>query len=189
MNTKQIALRIFFAMLAGILIVGCDVGVNPLLFDGSPLSAKFRVDESSKSSFDDSTTINVAEVLSSVDKDIDSIKVFNITLQIDSLTDGTQGTTKLSGTAMIDGHILFTILDPGVELSAFASERSIFDETISGGPIFRADGVAHLISRLHSLHSSSPPASVTVRVSGSASSSTLHFTVKLKLYTQIYTTP
>ncbi len=186
-NMKAYYVVAALLLVAGTLITGCDVGTNPLLFDGSPLTAKLRVESSVGTAFDESASIKVADVLSSVDKAVDSVKVFNITLKIDSLTDGTMDTTKVSGTGQVDGHLLFTINN--VPLSAFASERSIFDSTIPGGPIFDADGVSHLLDLLHQLQAGTPPASITVRASGSASSSTLHFNVKVSLYTQIYTTP
>jgi hypothetical protein len=186
-TTKHLLFGAFVVLLTGILIAGCDVGVNPLLLDGSPLSAKFRVEGTTGTSFDRSDTLQIADVLSSIDKSVDSIKVFNITLQIDSLTDGTNDTTKVSGSATVDGNPLFTLSN--VPFSAFASERSIFDNTIPGSPIFNPSGVTHLVNLLHALKSDTPPTSVAIRTFGNVSGSNLHFTIKLKLYTQVYTTP
>ncbi|MBI1805390.1 MAG: hypothetical protein HY033_06025 [Ignavibacteriae bacterium] len=184
MKTFCVVLIGVILVLAGAFVTGCDVGVNPLLFDGSPLSAKLRVEGTSGTTFDESRTLNIADVLSSIDKAVDSIKVFNITLQIDSLTDGTSDTTKVSGSATVDGNPLFTISN--VPFSAFTSERSIFDNTISGF-VFNSVGVTYLVNLLQELQSDTPPSSVTVRAFGNVNGTNLHFTVNLKLYTQVYT--
>ncbi len=89
--------------LFGIAMTGCDVGINPLLFDGSPVSCRFRVDASG-TSYSGSATISLNNILSKIDKHVDSAKVFNITMLIDSVT----GTPLVSGTGTIDGHTLLT---------------------------------------------------------------------------------
>ena len=173
-----VALVIFAA--ASVAVIGCDVGVNPLLFDGSPVSAKYRVDTDG-SSYLESKTVDLATVVEDIDKEIDSIKVFNVTLFIDS-TEGTASGTTASGFVALDALTLVSLTD--VPLSAFATERSIFDTTITGFH-YNDAGVAHLISVLKQR----PLPSVDVSVSGSTSSSPLHFTLHLKLYTQVFTTP
>lgn len=117
-----------------------------------------------------------------VSKSIDSVKIFNLTLQIDSLTNGTTPATTITGIALIDTDTLFTVNN--VALSAFSSERSIFDNSLTGFS-YKASGVNRLISVLHQ----NPLPTVTVSVGGVASSSNLHFTTKLKFYTQVFTTP
>jgi hypothetical protein len=172
---------LFLALSVALIIAGCDLGVNPLLFDGTPITAKFRVDQTG-TVYASAKVINLQDALGSISKEIDSVKVFNITLQIDSLTNGTDPSTTLTGVAVLDLDTLFTVNN--VALSAFSSERSIFDKSLTGFS-YKASGVSHLIALLHQ----NPLPTVSVGVLGTASNGNLHFTTKLKLYTQVYTTP
>ncbi|MBI1805540.1 MAG: hypothetical protein HYR76_00650 [Ignavibacteria bacterium] len=184
-NVTQKALTILpFITLIGIFIIGCELGVNPLLFDGSPVSVKFRIDETG-TAYAKIDTLHLNGIRASFDKHIDSIKVFNITLLIDS-TAGTDTSTTISGTAVIDGHILLTLTH--VRLSTFSSERSIFDTTMaSAGFSFNSDGVSYLLDLMSDLENL--PSYVVVNISGTAPPGPLHFCIRLKLYTQLYTTP
>jgi len=159
---------------------GCELSTNPLLFEGPPITAKFRVDLTG-TAFGDAATINLQDAVGGI-SDVDSVKVFNITLQIDSLTNGTSPATTISGTATLDGVTLFTITN--VALSAFSSERSIFDNSLAGFS-YNAAGVSHLLSVLRQR----PLPTVTLAVGGTASAPTLHFTTKIKLYSQVFTSP
>ncbi|GEM_PF-1055255 len=166
--------------------IGCELGVNPLLFDGSPVSARFAA-STADSSYADSTTIALHDVLSGIDKHVDSITVFNVTLLIDSLRNGTLASTTVTGSGSIDGTTLLTLSN--VPLSTFSSERSIFDpslKSLPGGASFSFDpaGVSYLNGLLK--HPDSLPASVKVKVGGTASQSGLYFDVTIKLYTQIF---
>ena len=184
MSPKLVLL--FSILVLPLLGSSCDVGLYPLLFDGAPLTATFRLDQPTFTSFDVSQTVDLQEIRSGLDKNIDSIKVFNISLQIDS-TAGTNSATTLTGAVLIDGDSLIAV--NGVPISEFATERSIFDATITGGRVFKNAGVATLIALLRTLSQSSGPLTATVRASGAASASPLHFTIKLKLYTQVFTPP
>lgn len=177
--------------LFGIAFIGCDVGVNPLLFDGSPLSAKFRIDAAG-SSYGGSVTDSLHTILEDIEKNVDSIKVFNITLLIDS-TSGTPAGNTISGIGGFSigsgaptGDTLLTLNN--VSLSAFSSERSIFDPTlVAAGVIYNTAGITHLNAILKDPNTW--PATITVGVLGSSSMSGLHFTAKVKIYTQVFTTP
>lgn len=162
--------------------MGCELGINPLLFDGSPVTATFRA-HTVGNTYSDSKSINLHDVVTNLDKDIDSIKVFNVTLQIDSLTNGTNSSTLTTGSVVIDTDTLFTVRN--VALSAFASERSIFDNSLTGFS-YNPAGVNHLISLLqqHPL-----PTNVTLTVAGTATNDTLYFRARIKLYTQVFTSP
>ena len=177
MKTKILVLGLLVMIAA--LFTSCDLGINPLLFDGSPVTAKFRVDKTG-SSYDTTVTIDLQSIIADLDKEIDSIKVFNITLQIDSTAGTTAGTT-VTGTASIDGFGLLGV--SAAPISQFATERSIFDSTLTGGPIFVSAGVSHLVGLL----GTSPLPTITLHSLGAASTTNIHFTVKLKLYTQVFT--
>ncbi len=161
----------------------CEVGLYPLLFDGTPVTAEFRVDATG-SAFDDSRTVDLEEIRRGIDKNIDSIKVFNISLQLDSTT-GTNPSTTVTGAVLINEDTLIAV--NGVPISDFATERSIFDSTITGGRAFRNAGVATLIALLRQLSQGTSGLTATVRAFGISSTSPLHFTIKLKLYTQVFT--
>lgn len=161
---------------------GCELGINPLLFDGRPITAEYRVD-SRIGRLDGSQTINPQELLSGIENSVDSVKIINVTLQIDSITDGTDPATTFSGSGSVDNIVLLTV--SGAKLSDFSTERSIFSGSLAG-LTYSAAGVSHIISMLHQ---SPLPTSALLAVSGTASTSNLHFTLRLKLYTQVYTRP
>ncbi len=165
-------------LVAGTLITGCDVGVNPLLFDGAPAQATFRVDEP-EFAYAGSETISLEDVLSAIDGEIDSVKVFNITLLIDS-TAGTSDTTKFSGDARLNGSMMVQLHD--TPMADFATERSIFDNSITGLTVYPG-----IISTIHSLLTNRPAPEVTISFTVSSNTSPLHFTAHVKIYTQIYT--
>ncbi len=177
MKMKLLLAALFVAVTA--LLVSCDLGINPLILDAPAATATFRVDETLTSSFDNSSVVDLEEIRTNIDSDIDSVKVFNITLQIDRKA-GTSPATTISGSALVDGYPLLTL--SGTAMSQFASERSIFETTLTGGPIYMNLGVQHLISVLRQR----PLPSVTVRASGTASGLPLHFTIRLRVYTQIF---
>jgi hypothetical protein len=188
MRTKVMIAK--FLVLAAVLLialvgVNCDLGINPLLFDGPPVTGTLRVDAVG-SVFATVQVVDLGAVVKDVDKDIDSIKVYNITLQIDS-TAGTNPSTTFSGSALVDGDSLLNV--SGLPISAFATERSIFDATLTGGPIFVETGVAHLIAILKAYGETHTLPTITVVASGTASTSNLHFTIKVRLYTQLYLPP
>jgi hypothetical protein len=175
---------IFSILILPLLGSSCDVGLYPLLFDGTPVTAEFRVDQPSSTSFDVSRTVDLDHIRSGIDKSIDSIKVFNVSLQIDSTT-GTNPSTTVTGAVLINGDTLIGV--NGVPISDFAGERSIFDSTITGGRVFKNAGVATLIALVKQLSQGTSGLTATLHALGNASSSPLHFTIKLKLYTQVFT--
>src|ERR1043166_8524460 len=101
---------LMFVALVTIALAGlnCDLGINPLLFDGPPLTGTLRVDAVG-SVFATVEAVDLGGLASEVDKGIDSIKVYNITLQIDS-TAGTNPATTFSGSGLIHGGQLYYIL-------------------------------------------------------------------------------
>lgn len=176
-----------FSLVACLLLLftSCtELAVNPLLFDGTPVSGDFSV-STSGSSYADSATIFLADIMSEIDKSVDSLSVINVTLLIDSIKSPTLGSTTISGTGSIDGINLMTLTN--VPLSTFALERSIFDPALlSLGCTFNQAGVTYIDNILK--HPESLPTSVIIRFSGSSSSSGLYFQAHLKLYTQVFTT-
>ncbi len=185
MNKKKFALGGILVVLFLLAGPGCELGTNPLLFDGSPVTVSFRVDEPSATILADSTSKDLEDV-KNIDKDIDSVKVFNITVQIDSITGGTDSSTTLTGTVTLDhAYTLFTL--DTVALSEFVTERSIFDNSLGNKFAYNSAGVNYLLDLIK--NKPNPLPTVWIAVYGRADKSPLHFRVRLRLYTQIYTTP
>ena len=187
MNRKKIMKRNLVVTLAALgvgilLLAGCDIGINPLLCDGTVTGADFRIDVSG-SSYDEILSVNLQSILEDIEDEIDSIKVYNITLKVDSITAPTTDSTKISGAGLIDNDTLVVLTD--VPLSVFGKEQSIFDGTLDGVR-FHQDGVSHL---LEDVLPHRPLPSIQVHLLGSSSSADLHFTLHVKLYTQVFTTP
>jgi hypothetical protein len=173
------------ALLIGAAFAGCEFTNSPILVEGAFVNATFRVDQENipaNTPVGAATTVRLGDLLQSVSDVADSVKIYNITVMIDSVTGPTPAATPLSGTASIDGQPLFTLA--GVPLSALGREHSIFDASVQGFT-FNADGVAYLIRSLRQ----SPPPTVTAAVVATSSAPALHFTMTVKIYTQVYTKP
>ena len=171
------------ALVAG--ISGCEFTNSPLLVEGAFVNSAFRVDQEGlppNTPFGIAATVRLSDVLKDVNNIADSIKIYNISVMIDSVTGTTSASTPISGTASIDGHALFSMAN--VPLSSLHNEQSIFDPSVAGFT-FNSTGVQYLVQSLRQ----KPPPNVTVAVLGNSSASTFHFTLHVKIYTQIYTTP
>ena len=165
---------------------GCDLGVNPLLFDGTPVSAVFYVNTTG-TSYSGSKTVNLNDIFDAVGNRIDSIKVFNITLQVDS-TEGTPAGTTLTGTGTADDVTIVTMTN--ADITSLATEQSIFDPSFTAFTL-NSDGVDALATKItNAFADRSVPHNVNFEVSGSRSTSTgsLKMKIIVRVYTQVYTT-
>lgn len=181
MRSVQKGISVLLA-LALIGLAGCDVGINALLFDGSPLTASLRIDSPITTIPPQVETVNMNEVLEAIDEIVDSIDVFNITLIIDSTENN--AATVLNGTSSINGIPLVTMSN--VSIAEFAAERSIFKKPLMAGLTVTPEGIRELRRALNN-RSLTPEAVFTF--SGSANSSPIHCTIRVKIYTQVYTSP
>ena len=171
--------------LAGILatiIAGCDIGINPLIFDGSVTGKTFYVNTTG-TSFDEGASFDLSSLKDLTDQTIDSLKFYNLTILIDSAT----GTPSISGSIVVDSvngvpasDTIVTLTN--VPITDFSSERSIFDPTLAG-VTYNASAVAILKGYFNS------GAVIHVRASGSSSSSPLVFDIHVKIYGQVFTKP
>ena len=167
------------------LLAGCEFSNNPLLVSGAFVNGAFRVDQEGlppNTPFGAAASMNLNDVFENISTVADSVKIYNITVTIDSVTGATSPSTTISGSTSIDGHTLFTLAN--VQLSALHKEHSIFDTSVPGCD-FNSSGVQYLVGSLRQ----SPPPNVTLTVFGNSPSTALHFTFHVKIYTQIYTTP
>ena len=167
---------------------GCEVGINPLVIDGSAIgdSVRIDIDPPVPPIVMASSAVDLENVLDDLG-DADSIRFYNLTLQTSNTT--TDPSTRVSGSLRIrkQGSVQQDTLVEltNVLLTEFLSERSIFDKTISGFR-FSPKGVATLVSALRSPR---PLPMVTIYVDAVADQASLHFTMKLKVYAQVYTMP
>ena len=172
------------------IIAGCDIGINPLILDGSVVGRTLHVDTRGLASFyEDTASFNLASVrdLSDKGKTIDSINFYNLTILIDSAS-LTPGGTKVTGDIIIDqvdgvlaSDTIAVLTD--AKISDFSSERSIFDPTLSSEVYYSAAG----ISRLETAFDNGSV--VRVHVKGSSTNSPLVFDVHIKIYGQLWFEP
>lgn len=166
-----------------VLLTGCEIGTNPVILDGSPVTADLRVDASSNI-LADSLTVNLGDALAGIDKEVDSIRVFNITLLIDSVdTMGGSNIISLGGLKLENDTVLTLVNTP---FSAFATERTIFDPKLKNFG-FTYDSTLALTLQQYLRQKPQPVVHIAFGIF-SLPPSQLHFTVHLKLYTQVFAT-
>jgi len=158
-------------------------GTNPLVFNGSSTGDTLRVDTQA-STFYKVKSVDLNKVRSDI-ADVDSVKFYNLTILIDS-TSGTPAGTHLSGFMVaVNSLVTDTVVTlSGASVADFATERSIFDKTLPALKLNGA-GVLHLFNAI----SLPTPPVVTFIMGASSDNTPLHFTVKIKVYGQIYTKP
>ena len=179
MIMREMSLHVMGVVLAlSLLAAGCDVGTNPVILDGVPVSASMRIDGFG-TIFTASVGVPLQPMMESVDEVVDSVNLYNLTLLFDS--NNTPTGTTLTASITINGNSFIQF--NGVKITEFASERSIFDPTLPNTSVNPA-GMAALRNALRK----NPPQDVMIATSGSASS-TPHFTAHVKIYTQLYTSP
>ena len=178
MKLKKISSLLIVVGTLLVFVTGCEVGINPLLFDGAPVVATWEFDQSG-TSYTGSTIKDLVEILKDIKNSADSVKVFNITIQVEN-TGSTPAGTTVSGTATFNSTTVITL--SGISLDSLAAERSIFLPLtgLSSNPA----GVTELATAI--LH---PTGTVTFGVSGTTSWSPLQIRITLRLYTQVYTHP
>ncbi len=163
-----------------LLLNGCEIGANPVILDGSPTTQTLRVDNNG-TLFGGSGTVNLSDVFSGVEDQVDSVRIFNITLLIDS-TAGTPSGTSLTGLLILNADTLFTL--NGTPLSEFSGERTIFDPKLKQRGCTYSPRTVGILQRLLNQN---PHPSVTISFGGIASTSPVHFSAHMKLYTQLFT--
>jgi hypothetical protein len=158
---------------------GCDIAINPLLFNGSPITAEFVIDEQ-VTTYNETDQIRLSNILSSISEKVDSIKVFNVTLRIEPMT-GTPANLTVSGSLSIDNQGMVVLSN--LPVSMYQNEQSIFDFGVT--QYLTVD--PGMIAFLNSLLAQSTLPAVTVNVSGQASETPVRLRIFITLYTQVYT--
>lgn len=164
-------------------LAGCDVGINPLLFDGGTIHATYNINESG-THYSGSTTVELNDIVSEIDESADSVKVFNITVQINP--DSTPAGTTVLGAAMFGADTVVRITN--VKVSDLAAEQSIFASF--PGITLKSSGVAALVAAINNAMAdpgNSHPATFSVDLT--ASSGPVVCTAHVRVYTQVFTKP
>ena len=164
-----------------VLMMGCELGINPIIFDGTPVEATFEVNSLVSTFPPLAYSVNLQDVLSEIDEAVDSIKAYNITLLIDE-TGGSN--PSVTGDITVNGNTLLSM--NGTPISAFATERSIFDSKLQALGVNYSSSIVPIIN---GYLQQDPKPTVTVVTSGSASPVPLHFTIHVKLYSQVFSKP
>ena len=169
------------------IIVGCDIGINPLILDGSVTVQTFYVNTTGLSpSFDNMASFDITSLGNLTSYTIDSLKFYNLTILIDS-AGGTPPGTKISGNIIIDevngipAADTIAVLD-SAQVTDFSSERSIFDPTLSS-VAYNTAGITNLKNNFNN------GAIMRVHVKGGSNASPLVFDIHIKIYGQLYTNP
>ena len=164
-----------------VLLGGCDVGINPLIFDGTPVEATFEINSLASTFPPVVYSVNLQDVLSQIDDAVDSIKVYNITLHVEN--SGTNS-PSVTGDITLNGAMFVSL--NGTPISAFAHERSIFDAGLQGQGFTYSPTI---VPTINGYLREEPKPTLTVVASGSANQSPLNFTIRVKLYTQVFLKP
>ncbi len=169
-----------FAVGSMLLNAGCEIGTNPVVLDGAPITASLRVDVPNNVLYD-SLPVNLGDAMSGIDNEVDSIRIYNVTLLIDSTGTSDSGIIARGGFKLNNDTVLTLVDNP---LSAFATERSIFDPRLKNLG-FTYDPT--MILKLQQYLRQKPQPVVQIAF-GILSTSPIHFTAHLKIYTQVFAT-
>ena len=181
MKTTTIVTRGVIVILAIALSSGCEVGVNPLLFDGSPVEASFPINTSS-ASFASEVNTDLGEVLKDISDEFDSVNVFNITLQIEN-TGNMVTTTSFDGSAAFNDSVLVSFT--GIPLSRLLKEQSMFRIT---GVTVNKRGILYLKRAINTaLRNPGTPSIAKFTIAGNSSQTPVHITPIVRVYTQVFT--
>ncbi len=160
---------------------GCDVSVNPLVFDGSPISTRIEID-TEQNTFEYSNSINLNAAVVDFDDVVDSISVYNVTLKVENRL-SPSAETPFNAYLYIDDVKLADI--NGLTFAAFESEQSLFTDELLEYITINLNSVESLSTKL----AQSPLPTVNVKVAGNVEEGPLTFDLLVTLYTQVYTTP
>ncbi|HMD13958.1 MAG TPA: hypothetical protein VKI62_04990 [Bacteroidota bacterium] len=164
---------LFIVIVGMILLHGCSLTNFPLILSSS-VEETIRVD-TPPVQFANSVFVNLADVRNVAN--IDSAKFYNLTLLIDS---NTTPNTKISGSVTVDGNTIVSL--DSIATSQFSSERSIFDTSIVGLH-FQPAGIAYVVNALGEQN----PPTVTITATLNQLSDSVHCSIHVRIYGQLFT--
>ncbi len=160
---------------------GCDVSVNPLVFEGTPVSAHIEID-TELTSFDHSTSVELNTALAGIDEVVDSLTLYDITFKVENLESPSLD-TPFNGYLYIDDEKLVDI--EGLTLRDFETEQSLFAEKLTDYVTTNISTLAMLGDKL----TRTPFPTVNIKAAGDADQGPLKFVLRVTMYSQVYTTP
>lgn len=163
-----------------LLLAGCEVGKYPLILDASGKSRTIYVNVTPPDEFTDSVTIPLADLQDLTDYDIDSIRFYNLTLDVDSNTSASDA--AIWGEITVNDNPLLTLTN--VQIAQFTDEKSIFDKTITGYT-YNPVGVVFLLNALRT----QSPSEIEVKLRVNTIEDPLHFKLTITLYAQVFANP
>ena len=169
------------AVILVFLTAGCDVSVNPLVFEGAPVSAHIEID-TEQTSFDHSTSVDLNTALAGIDEVVDSLTLYDITFKVENQQSPSPG-TPFNGYLYIDDVKLVDI--EGLTLGDFETEQSLFADKLTDYVTVNITTLAMLGDKL----SRTPFPTVNIKAAGDADEGPLKFVLRVTLYSQVYTTP
>ncbi len=177
---KYTQLMVISAGLAALLLAGCELSKYPLILDASGKSRTIHVEVSPPAEYSDSVTISIADLKDLTDYDIDSIRFYNLTLNVDNNT--SPENAAISGDILVNDISLLTLSN--VQVAQFSKEKSIFDKTITGYS-YNKLGVVFLLNALKT----QLPSDIEVKLRVNQIADPLHFDLTITLYAQVFANP
>jgi hypothetical protein len=177
----QTRLMIISAGLIVLFLAGCELSKYPLILDASGKSRTIHVVVNAPTpEYSDSVTVAIADLKDLTDYDIDSIRFYNLTLEVDNNTSAANA--AISGEVTVEGIPLLTLNN--VLVREFTDERSIFDKTIAGYG-YDKSGVTFLLNALKTQY----PPEIKVKMKLSTIEDDLNFDLTITVYAQVFANP
>lgn len=176
---KKHASKLFIVIVGMILFHGCSLTNFPLILSSS-VQQTIRIDFNSPVQVPpiaDSVFVNLADVRNAANSSIDSAKFYNLTLLIDS---NTTPHATISGFIAVDGNKIVSLTN--LSTSQFSSERSIFDTTLTGWN-YQSAGISYLVNALEQPN----PPTVTITATLNQLSDSVHCSIHVRIYGQLFT--
>jgi hypothetical protein len=169
------------AGLIALLLAGCELSKYPLILDASGKSRTIHVVVNAPTNeYSDSVTVAIADLKDLTDYDIDSIRFYNLTLNVDN--NESAADAAISGEITVDGIPLLTLTN--VKVTEFTDERSIFDKTIVGYG-YDKSGIVFLLNALKTQY----PPEIKVKMKLTSIENDLDFYLTITLYAQVFANP
>jgi hypothetical protein len=177
---KSLNVFIFVILFLVCTAADCEIGTNPLIFDGATAEMDFDI-KTDTTHYSDAAEVDLSDILEDVDLEIERISIFDMTIEVDRLKN-TAPSVTIAGTISIDGMVLISMT--ATPLSAFANERSVFDPSLTTISVNTAT-----VEYIKSILNSGNPPVVIGRARGTGSVQEMEFRARLRIYTQVHANP
>jgi len=188
---KKRIINFTIILITGLSIITCDDMLRDnLVVVDSVTSANYSFD-TSEASFSESQSVNLQSVMDTINRDVESVSIFNITMFVSNTYESLpqtsisgQLTVRISGGSETHTLVSFT----NISFDEFLIERSVFSEELPG-ITHDPDGIQALVNYFNR----KPAPMVNFTINGTANSAgdgdRLTFDFVVKLYKQVSTDP